>query len=78
MFQRNFNQRIDGEDYAVVLIDSSADAPGDGREEVCEGCGREVNVFITTDLTATDPDQPAVSECLPCFFRGDWEKVAPR
>ena len=47
------------------LIDSSADAPGDGREEICARRGQEVNVFFTTDLEATaDAEQPGVSECL--------------
>jgi hypothetical protein len=76
MFTRKFTQRIDGEDYPVILIDSSADAPGDNEEVICEGCGREVDVFIVSD--PENHEEPVVGECLPCFFRGDFEKVEPR
>jgi hypothetical protein len=78
-FVRKFVQRVDGEDYPVVVVLTHAvPAPPDEPDTaVCEGCGQEVSEYVTTDTEEVSSEELVVSECLPCFFRGDFESLRP-
>jgi hypothetical protein len=77
-FVRKFVQRVDGDDYPVLVVLTNAiPGPEEPGSAVCEGCGQEVNEYVTTDTEEVSSEELTVSECLPCFFRGDFESLRP-